>query len=262
MLLSRGKEARGVYENGTRRRIFDARSRLRRASVRPIPSAGPRGDPFDLHDRRRLHGLALNYLTHRNDLISKNKDYYQRWTKYIQEFGDDEDLVAVVEGGERDADDRGARRDRRPRRCPARALRSPQLQGRSAAAAQSLSALSAHRPAARHSRAFEAHVDASRTARHRAYRPLDRLETSDVLRVDGQVGPRQRPAQSRANAFPGARPASTATQRSLQKRPPLSRRPGPIRIALAKLPARRGRTKRTCWPSRGISSAATARSPS
>src|SRR5262249_39179309 len=27
--------------------------------------------------------------------------YYQRWTKYVQEFGDDEDLVAVVEGGTR-----------------------------------------------------------------------------------------------------------------------------------------------------------------
>jgi hopanoid biosynthesis associated RND transporter like protein HpnN len=45
--------------------------------------------------------LRLNYQTHRNDLISKNKDYYQRWTKYIKEFGDDEDLVAVVEGQDR-----------------------------------------------------------------------------------------------------------------------------------------------------------------
>jgi hopanoid biosynthesis associated RND transporter like protein HpnN len=45
--------------------------------------------------------LRLHYQTHRNDLISKNKDYYQRWTKYIKEFGDDEDLVAVVEGTDR-----------------------------------------------------------------------------------------------------------------------------------------------------------------
>src|SRR4051812_24039274 len=45
--------------------------------------------------------FRLTYQTHRNDLISKNKDYYQRWSKYIEEFGDDEDLVAVVEGGDR-----------------------------------------------------------------------------------------------------------------------------------------------------------------
>jgi hopanoid biosynthesis associated RND transporter like protein HpnN len=47
--------------------------------------------------------LRLEYHTHRNDLISKNKDYYQRWTKFIKEFGDDEDLVAVVEGTSRPA---------------------------------------------------------------------------------------------------------------------------------------------------------------
>lgn len=45
--------------------------------------------------------MNLSYQTHRNDLIGKNKVYYQRWTKYIQEFGDDEDLVAVVEGSDR-----------------------------------------------------------------------------------------------------------------------------------------------------------------
>ncbi len=46
--------------------------------------------------------FGLTYQTHRNDLISKNKDYYQRWLKYTKEFGDDEDLVAVVEGNNRE----------------------------------------------------------------------------------------------------------------------------------------------------------------
>ncbi len=38
-----------------------------------------------------LTSLRLTYQTHRNDLLSKNKDYYQRWAKFIEEFGDDED---------------------------------------------------------------------------------------------------------------------------------------------------------------------------
>lgn len=48
-----------------------------------------------------LTSLRLTYQTHRNDLLSKNKDYYQRWARFIEEFGDDEDLVAVVEGTDR-----------------------------------------------------------------------------------------------------------------------------------------------------------------
>src|SRR5207244_247635 len=47
-------------------------------------------------------GFRLTYHTHRNDLIGKHKDYYQRWKKYVQEFGEDEDLVVVVEGKSRE----------------------------------------------------------------------------------------------------------------------------------------------------------------
>src|SRR5579859_2493597 len=43
----------------------------------------------------------LTYQTHRNDLIGKNKDYYKRWEQYVNEFGDDDDMVVVVRGGER-----------------------------------------------------------------------------------------------------------------------------------------------------------------
>ncbi len=40
----------------------------------------------------------LEYHTHRNDLINPNKDYHKRWRQYLAEFGDDDDIVAVVKG--------------------------------------------------------------------------------------------------------------------------------------------------------------------
>ncbi|MSQ97109.1 MAG: hypothetical protein EXR98_21500 [Gemmataceae bacterium] len=43
----------------------------------------------------------LTYLTHRNDLISKKKEYLKRWHQYVDEFGDDDDMIVVVQGGER-----------------------------------------------------------------------------------------------------------------------------------------------------------------
>jgi hopanoid biosynthesis associated RND transporter like protein HpnN len=42
----------------------------------------------------------LEYHTSRNDLISAQKDYQQRWQKYLAEFGDDDDIVVVVQGRE------------------------------------------------------------------------------------------------------------------------------------------------------------------
>jgi hopanoid biosynthesis associated RND transporter like protein HpnN len=45
--------------------------------------------------------LKLTYQTQRNDLIGKNKDYYKRWQQYVDEFGDDDDMVVVVEGDDR-----------------------------------------------------------------------------------------------------------------------------------------------------------------
>lgn len=43
----------------------------------------------------------LTYLTHRNDLISNRKEYLKRWHQYVAEFGDDDDMVVVVRGGDR-----------------------------------------------------------------------------------------------------------------------------------------------------------------
>jgi hopanoid biosynthesis associated RND transporter like protein HpnN len=44
---------------------------------------------------------CLKYHTSRNDLLSPHKDYQQRWHKYLAEFGDDDDIVAVVKGRDR-----------------------------------------------------------------------------------------------------------------------------------------------------------------
>jgi len=45
----------------------------------------------------------LQYQTSRNDLISPRKDYQQRWNNYLAEFGDDDDMVVVVQGTDRAA---------------------------------------------------------------------------------------------------------------------------------------------------------------
>jgi hopanoid biosynthesis associated RND transporter like protein HpnN len=44
----------------------------------------------------------LEYHTQRNDLISPDKPCQQRWQKYLDTFGDDDDMVVVVEGADRD----------------------------------------------------------------------------------------------------------------------------------------------------------------
>ncbi|MSU79949.1 MAG: hypothetical protein EXS16_17895 [Gemmataceae bacterium] len=44
----------------------------------------------------------LAYLTHRNDLISGKKEYLKRWHRYVEEFGDDDDMVVVVRGASRE----------------------------------------------------------------------------------------------------------------------------------------------------------------
>jgi hopanoid biosynthesis associated RND transporter like protein HpnN len=43
----------------------------------------------------------LEYHTSRNDLISPKKEFQQRWNNYLTEFGDDDDIVAVVKGKDR-----------------------------------------------------------------------------------------------------------------------------------------------------------------
>src|SRR5260370_37882243 len=46
-------------------------------------------------------GRFLQYHTERSDLVSPNKIYQQRWHQYLQEFGDDDDIVVVVQGTQR-----------------------------------------------------------------------------------------------------------------------------------------------------------------
>ena len=47
------------------------------------------------------YALTLQFHTHRNDLLSPHKDYYKRWQHYLEQFGDDQDMVIVVQGNER-----------------------------------------------------------------------------------------------------------------------------------------------------------------
>jgi hopanoid biosynthesis associated RND transporter like protein HpnN len=43
----------------------------------------------------------IEYRTQRTDLINPDKDYQKRWREYLGEFGDDNDIVVVVQGGDR-----------------------------------------------------------------------------------------------------------------------------------------------------------------
>src|SRR5262245_57006200 len=42
----------------------------------------------------------LEYRSQRDELISANKNVLQRWREYLAEFGKDEDIVVVVQGGD------------------------------------------------------------------------------------------------------------------------------------------------------------------
>ncbi len=43
----------------------------------------------------------LEYQTQRTDLVNPDKAYQQRWRQYLAEFGNDEDMVVVVQGSDR-----------------------------------------------------------------------------------------------------------------------------------------------------------------
>jgi hopanoid biosynthesis associated RND transporter like protein HpnN len=43
----------------------------------------------------------LEYKTERSDLVCPRKEYLQRWKQYLAEFGDDDDIVVVVQGANR-----------------------------------------------------------------------------------------------------------------------------------------------------------------
>lgn len=49
-----------------------------------------------------LTGLQLGYKTSRLDLLNPKSNYNRLWINYIEEFGDDDDAVIVVEGSGRD----------------------------------------------------------------------------------------------------------------------------------------------------------------
>jgi hopanoid biosynthesis associated RND transporter like protein HpnN len=44
----------------------------------------------------------LEYRTQRTDLVNPDKDYQRRWQQYLAEFGNDEDMVVVVQGSDRE----------------------------------------------------------------------------------------------------------------------------------------------------------------
>ena len=46
---------------------------------------------------------GLKFKTSRADLLSPNSDYNRRWLKYAEEFGDQEDVIVVVSGANRQA---------------------------------------------------------------------------------------------------------------------------------------------------------------
>ena len=49
-----------------------------------------------------LTATRLGYQASRTDLLDPNSDYNRLWTEYIEEFGDDDDAVVVVEGPSRE----------------------------------------------------------------------------------------------------------------------------------------------------------------
>jgi hypothetical protein len=47
----------------------------------------------------------IEFRTQRSDLINPHKDYQRRWRQYLDEFGNDEDMVVVVQGPSRSSAD-------------------------------------------------------------------------------------------------------------------------------------------------------------
>lgn len=48
-----------------------------------------------------VSGAYLRYQTRRDDLLSPHKDFYKRWQQHVKEFGEDDEMVVVVEGADR-----------------------------------------------------------------------------------------------------------------------------------------------------------------
>ncbi len=45
-----------------------------------------------------ITGRFLTFKTNRSDLIDPNQEFHQRWMKFVEKFGDDSDVVVVIEG--------------------------------------------------------------------------------------------------------------------------------------------------------------------
>jgi hopanoid biosynthesis associated RND transporter like protein HpnN len=45
--------------------------------------------------------VYLTFRTQRDDLVSPRKDYQERWRQYVKEFGDEDDMVVVLQGQDR-----------------------------------------------------------------------------------------------------------------------------------------------------------------
>jgi hopanoid biosynthesis associated RND transporter like protein HpnN len=63
----------------------------------------------------------LEYRTQRTDLVNPDKDYQRRWQQYLAEFGNDDDMVVVLQGSDRERmrdalEELGARVRKQPRR--------------------------------------------------------------------------------------------------------------------------------------------------
>jgi hopanoid biosynthesis associated RND transporter like protein HpnN len=48
-----------------------------------------------------VSATRLQYRTERSDLVNPHKVYQQRWRQYLEEFGDDDDIVVVIQGNNR-----------------------------------------------------------------------------------------------------------------------------------------------------------------
>ena len=105
-MSARAKVASGVFDVqgwtlGGEGLFFQADSpRSRRSSLiqrSPLPQAGRAGDR-----RVRCSDAKLGYRTSRLDLLNPKSDYNRLWIEYIEEFGDEDDAVVVVEGAGRE----------------------------------------------------------------------------------------------------------------------------------------------------------------
>src|SRR5437588_552055 len=98
-----------VVPGGAGARFSHPGPRVLRATIIPWSRgmAGCRRPRFVVAAAVALAALAgcffathIEYFTQRSDLISSRKECQQRWFRFLDEFGDDDDLVVVVQGAD------------------------------------------------------------------------------------------------------------------------------------------------------------------